>query len=253
MSIPIIINSEDGIASSTGSDFTVFFDTPIKLNTLGWKVGVVRLQTWFSTHNISSATSNNVFTYSVNSGGAWKTITIPDGNYSAQELNDFIQREMRDVGDYDAVNNQYYITLEPNFSTNRIKIFISNATYQIDLTANNNLAELLGFTEKVVTATETGSKEAEFSGGVNSWLLHCDLTSASYLNGKSSDTLLTFNPNVPSQASLDIEPRNITFAQVNKEIISSIRIRLTDENDNTLDLNGEETVVHLVLIPMNQG
>ena len=252
MSIPIIINSEDGVQGSSGSDFTVRFEAPIKLNSLGWKVGVVRLQTWYSTHNISSDTGNHVFTYSVDSGSSWKTITIPDGNYSAQELNDFIQKEMRDAGDYDSVNDEYYITLEPNFSTNKIKIFISNATYRVDLSASNNPSTLLGFTEKVVTSTETGSTIADFSGGINSWLLHCDLTSASFLNGKSSDTLLTFTPNVPSQASLDVEPRNITFAQVNKEIISSIRIRLTDENDVTLDLNGEETVVHLVLLPLGQ-
>jgi hypothetical protein len=59
--------------------------------------------------------------------------------------------------------------------------------------------------------------------------------------------LLSFTPDVPPQAAFDVEPYNPTYIQVNKETISSIRIRLTDQNDNLLDLEGEDVVVILSL------
>lgn len=249
--IPLTLASNDpkALPGSTGSDFTITFPNPTNLGNLNWQVGLVGIYTAFSTPNVSATLGNNRFAYSIDSGSSWKFITFDTGNYTVDDLNLNIQREMRDNGDWDSVNKSFYISLEPNYATNKVKLFIDNASYQVDFSIANNLASFLGFDEAVVTSTSTGSTTADVTNGVSAWLVECDLTKKSYVNGEESSVIFSFIPNVATNDYLEITPNHVTYAQVSTERISSIRIRLTDQLGNVLDLNGENTTVFLEIKP----
>jgi hypothetical protein len=256
--IPITLASskvDKSVYSS--SDFTVRFSPPLHLGSLNYAVACTKLNAWYSTHNIASDLSNNTWMYSNDGGDSFESVTIPDGNYSVPDLDSYLKSDVYyPAGDYNpnsvsgatGINDvEYLIHLIPNYNTNRVKIRLDDAEHVVGFTGANNLAEFLGHDEEIVTETKTGASIPEVSNGVDTWVLHCDLVSKGYSNGNSSDVLLSFTPDVPPQAAFDVEPYNPTYIQVNKETISSIRIRLTDQNDNLLDLEGEDVVISLSL------
>ena len=66
-----------------------------------------RLSIWrriYSFPNIDR--SNNCFTYSPNLAPLWFDIIIPEGSYHVEDINEFIQREMRKNGHYDKANDK---------------------------------------------------------------------------------------------------------------------------------------------------
>jgi hypothetical protein len=241
----------------SSSDFTVRFSPPLHLGSLNYAVACVKLNAWYSTHNIASDLNNNNWRYSNDGGSSFSDATIPDGNYSIPDLDSYLKTDVYyPAGAYDpnaitggtGINDvEYLVHLVPNYNTNRVKVRLDDPDYQVDFTQANNLSTFLGHDEEVVTATKTGASIPEVSNGVDTWVLHCDLVSKGYSNGNSSDVLLSFTPDVPPQAAFDVEPYNPTYVQVNKETISSIRIRLTDQNGNPLDLEGEDVVISLSL------
>lgn len=266
MSRPITLSSSKAIAenaNNTPSDFTTVFPDGFHLPSLAFKVACKQFEGWHSRFNISAAYGNNRWRYSVD-GVSWNEDIIPDGNYSIEELDNYLKRFIY-YPDGNYVANPltgltgiddgvvYPITLEPIFSQNRIHIRLNTADFtapRVDLTHLKNMSSFLGFTERIVISSETGTLVPDVSNGIDSYLLHCDLISNSFLNNQKSDILLTFTPGVLSNAKYTIEPRNLTWVQVNKQVITSIRIYITDQNNNPIDLAGEDVVVNLLLEPM---
>ena len=57
-----------------------------------YQIALINLQRYYSFPNID--TSNNCFSYSPNLDQLWFDI-IPEGSYHIEDINEFIQREMR--------------------------------------------------------------------------------------------------------------------------------------------------------------
>ena len=58
-----------------------------------YEIALINLETHYSFPNIDR--SNNCFTYSPNLDPLWFDIIIPEGSYHVEDINEFIQREMR--------------------------------------------------------------------------------------------------------------------------------------------------------------
>ena len=72
------------------------FKTPIQLNRKkDYEVAIVNLETYYSFPNIDR--SNNCFGYSPGANTPWFDIIIPEGSYHVEDINEFIQREMRKI------------------------------------------------------------------------------------------------------------------------------------------------------------
>ena len=63
------------VLSSNESDFTTSLYPPLQFESKKWAVGLLNIDTAYSFANITR--KNNIFTYSINGGTTWKTITLP--------------------------------------------------------------------------------------------------------------------------------------------------------------------------------
>ena len=95
----IVINTESKISfsivvSDNKTRFKTWFKLPIQLDKIkDYEIALINLETYFSFPNIDR--SNNCFSYSPGANAPWVDIIIPESSYHVEDINDFIQREMR--------------------------------------------------------------------------------------------------------------------------------------------------------------
>ena len=74
--------------------FKTWFKPPIQLDKKkDYEIALINLETYYSFPNIDR--SNNCFTYSPNLDPLWFDIIIHEGSCHDEDINEFIQREMR--------------------------------------------------------------------------------------------------------------------------------------------------------------
>lgn len=229
---------------ATSNDFTINYSSnPIMLGDAEYEIALTSAQLWYSFFNISSAFNNNIFRYSTDSGGNYKTITIPNGIYGILDLNSVIQSVMEENGDFDnsGTKSAFYITILPNLNTLKIIIAIDNPTYRVDLTVGN-LNEILGFNKQILAVTSESENRANIQRDVDSLYIRTNLVSsqASFGNEIGSDILYTFSPNSAPGSILSIQPFQPVFLPLSpKRYIDSVRIYVTDNLNRPVNFNGE--------------
>jgi hypothetical protein len=243
-----ILKLDSTTANGLSHDFTVAY--PNLELTGRWDVALVSLFGWYSYKNISAAIGNNLIRYSTDSGGTWETnITIPDGIYNVEDLNAYMKSVMKTRGDYapgaTEAEDVYYISLEANYNTLRCDCIISGG-YQIDFTAGT-LHELLGFNSAIITATQQGENKVDITNGVNSLEVRLDITSGGWSNSYQGGILGSFIPNVRPGANIVYMPSPIIHLKVNKQIISSINVKIRDQLNRPVVFDGEPItiIIHL--------
>ena len=82
------------VVSDNKTRFKTWFMPPIQLDKKkDYEISLINLETYYSFPNID--TSNNCFTYSLGANAPWFDIIIPEGSYHVEDINEFIQREMK--------------------------------------------------------------------------------------------------------------------------------------------------------------
>ena len=84
------------VVSDNKTRFKIWFKPPIHLdNKKDNEIALINLETYYSFPNIDR--SNNCFRYSPGANEPWVDIIIPEGSYHVEDINEFIQREMRKI------------------------------------------------------------------------------------------------------------------------------------------------------------
>ncbi len=200
-------------------------------------MALVNLETYYSFPNIDS--SNNNFRYSPNNGDDWYDINIPEGSYELEDINEYIQRIMRDNGHYNSKFDKYGITLEPNNSTLRSVLEIK-AKYQIDFTTPNSVRTVLGFNAKVYSSGYNESENIVNIISVNSLKVTSDIIGSSYSNGVTENIIYSFFPSVGPGYKIIEVPVNLIYLPITISTISSMETKLTDQTGQLINLRGEE-------------
>jgi hypothetical protein len=125
VSYPLIITQKNLLPGSTNT-YRYNFSSNVDMGNID--IGLGSASVWFSWRNITAAKNNNTFqiihpaTLATN---VTLTLTIPDGGYDINDLNNFLR--------YYLVNNGYYIQ---NNSTNEqivyCKFQVNASTYQVE-------------------------------------------------------------------------------------------------------------------------
>jgi len=255
------LQSED--ATLDPSDFLVQFRPGINLDTLKYEVAVSKINTWFTSINI---TSGNI-RWSDDGGSSWHNISIPTGNYSVADIDALLKEDQEEEGveDTSGTFTKYGISLAPNYATNKVEITIDNTInsgandFRYDLSDAgdaSNVRDFLGFDDGVIStgaSTKTvfpGDSIANVNNNVDAWQIRTDLHRNAFGDGRKSDVIFQFVPQVPASAHIDIEPLHLQFYQVNKQVIDSMRVKLTDNLGRKIDLNGEHMVITFTLRPI---
>ncbi len=243
-----------------GHDFTERYNPPIDVSdpTLqapsNWSVALMSATCWFSMNNVAAEFENNEFRY--NNGSTWKTITLPDGTYQLSQINSYVQAGMKANGDSGTDsdgNDVFYITLTGNTATLKVDITIANS-YQLDLSGNYKIRDLLGYDSQVLdtNGTYSGEAEADMTRGLSAIQIHASIVGntpygGSYANGTQSDILYTFPLFEQPGYQMNIEPNTLIYLPIGISKIQDLRIRWTDQNGVALNFDGQPTTVLLHL------
>ena len=93
------------VVSDNKTRFKTWFKPPIQLHKKkDYEIALTNLVTYYSFPNIDR--SNNYFTYSPTLDPLLFDIIFPEGSYQVEDINEFIQREMRKNYHYDKVNDK---------------------------------------------------------------------------------------------------------------------------------------------------
>ena len=228
------------------SDFTIRYNRTIQLDpNKKYEIGLHRIIsmsfTWF---NINSNLKNQLIKYSSDNGSTWKDINFPPGTWNYVDFNDHIKEKTK-TGTLN--NPSYPITLE--FDNTTYKTVITLATnYQLDLRPSN-FNDLIGFNKQILTKTENiGDYTPNLSQDTEILNIHCDLISESLVDGDETDILYSFGTNdLTPSFGFTKQVYQTQFNPVNKNMINSIRIYVTDGKRRIIDLNNADTAFSLIL------
>jgi hypothetical protein len=204
------------------------------------EMALVNLETYYSFPNIDA--TNNNFRYSANGGVSWFDIDVPEGCYEVADINEYLQRIMKENGHYDVSNNVATITLEPNSNTLKSVLNIAEG-YRVDLTAENSIRTVLGFDSRVYTGGYNESENIVNIMSITSLRVTSDVIGASYANGSTENVIYSFFPNVGPGFKIIEVPPNLIYLPVTLDTISRMETKLTDQNGKLVNLRGEEVSI----------
>lgn len=285
MSFTLVINSGNLSNPNTngtytynfiGGGFTIDNDMEVMLSSA---------QIPYSIFNITAAYNNNKFTLAFPTGAAAGSytnfnITIPDGFYTIEDFNTYMQQFAITNGLYliDANgNNVYYFAFYVNQSSYSIQIllytvprastlpsgwtapanwiwystFTSDRTPHLHIPANFN--NYLGFTvgqypptlPRTTNYSVLSTQKPPIASIVNSIIVHCSLVNNPVVS--PSDILdafqiqgATFGQNINYQPSVE------KFVKLSKGSYSSMIITLTDQNNDIIYLNDPNILLTLL-------
>ena len=225
----------------SGKSTTLTNDFSPEINLQGnWGIALMNISTYNTIANVTS--SNNKFKYF--NGATWKTLTIGVGSYELTDLSNEVIRLMKVNNDYDTANDKPYLWFEPNLSRLTTELHLENG-YKVDFNIPNSIGNILGFNKTIVDKNYNESPNPINIINVNSILIHCDLVQSSYYNGKPSNIIYSFPINSDPGYRMISEPLVQRMHKIIPEKISKMRVWLTDDNNNPLDLRGELVTINL--------
>ena len=161
------------VVSDNKSRFKTLFKPPIQLNKKkDYEIALISLETYYSFPNTDR--SNNCFTYSPDLDPLWFDIIIPEGSYHVEDINEFIQRDMRKNGRYDKANDKDNMEISANTNTLKSEMFLKS-NYEVDFRKDKPINSLLGFHSNLYTS---GFHESENMVNIltfNSILVNIDI------------------------------------------------------------------------------
>ena len=126
--------------------------------------------------------------------------------------------------------------------------FLMAKDYELDLT-DGGFASLIGYEKKILKDETNFTREMipDITRSVNWVFLHCDLISRR-VNDVENDALYSFSStNLQVSYPFKEEPYRLECHPVNKSMINSVRVRVTDGRNNILDLNGVDIALSIII------
>ena len=197
-------------------------------------------------YNINSTYNDNKISYSHDAGKTNTVITFPDGIYDYDDLNNYIKGSLMANGHtVDGKTPGIKLT----FSTSRFRVFLLLSTgYSVDLRGTDrNFNDIIGFRKISITASKFGQRLPNITNSVDNIKIKISLTNDSLDGGVSTDALYSFDTSDISRAfPFKIEPRRRLYNNLDTNIISFVRIYLTDAINRPIDFN--EVPVSLTVV-----
>jgi hypothetical protein len=196
-----------------------------------YEMALVNLETYNSFPNIDE--TNNKFVYSSDNGVTWKDLDIPTGSYEIDDLNEYIQRILKEEG------HGQCIKLRPNNNTLKAVLEIDE-NYKVDFTVPNPISTVLGFQSRVYSEGYNESEHIVNINSVNSLRVTSDIIGSSYANGTTENIIYSFFPSVGPGYKIIESPHNLVYLPITLYSISSMETKLIDQNGKLINLRGEE-------------
>ena len=151
---------------------------------------------------------------------------ISNGYYYYTELSDYIKETLITTGDLEP-DQASLITIE--FDLTIFEWFVSIIKpFALEL-RGSNFAALIGFEPTVIRQTQYGTDIPNITNSLDTLYIHCDLVDNSIVDGEYCDVIYTISmADLRRSYPFKDEPILKGLCEVNKTIINSIRIYITD-------------------------
>ena len=228
------------LLSGNGPLLQINYNNPIQTPKSGnYGVGLETLSTYNSIPNIDE--TNNLCKISFDEQKTWKQITIPVGCYELDAINNEIQIQIVTYG-----GKKDVLQIKPNLNTLKCMVIITETPkYSIDFRGVNSLRDLLGLSDKIYNkAREMGTNIVEINK-ISQILVHCNLVPFSRNNNTLLPLIYSFYPDVAPGSKIYERPLNPVYFPINIENIYQIRVWITDQDGNLINLSHEELSICL--------
>jgi hypothetical protein len=121
----IILSAANIIANTGNSQFLYRFPTSARINARQ-KLAVHSITMTYSTYNITAANGNNTYSY-VWVDGLSYSVTIPDGYYTIDQINSYLQFAFINAGHYliaPSGENVYFVVISANITTFTVEVVV---------------------------------------------------------------------------------------------------------------------------------
>ena len=233
------------------SNIVTTFSPPLDFpSDCDYEIACCSVETFYSFPNIDK--TNNSMRVSVDGGVEWLVIEIPVGSYEIRAINSTIKKlieKKRKSGEGKksvTTTTLNSLCISPNRNTLRCEMSLDR-NVQVDFRGSDGtLRSVLGFEEKLYNGPGTFESEQIVNIlRINSIFVHCDVITQSRKNGVTSPVIYNFFPNVSPGYKIVNRPKNLIYLPLSLSVISQMRVWLTDQNDNLIDLRGEELTITL--------
>ena len=209
-----------------------------------YEIALHSLETYYSFPNVDK--KNNKIRVSLDSGRSWNDLTFAVGCYEHKDINAELQRQLLVIG-----GKKEDIILKPNKNTFQTVMTI-NGTVQVDFRSENSIRTVLGFNSKIYTSGRHLSEHTVDIMRVNSIFVHTDVIGSAYVNGSQTPVIYSFFPDIPPGGKIIVQPRVLIYLPISLSVISRLTSWLTDQNNEELNLRGEELTIKYHLRCINQ-
>jgi hypothetical protein len=257
MSILLKIDSSTGGVPGNGQttdNFEIFYPSGIPIDNVNeWEIALVKANFVNSIFNVSAKMGNNTIAYTVTTlfTPVTYSISFSDGTYSLSDINSLVVSYQTARGHL--ISGNPYFTITGSLNTLKTDIFIEDysATTISGISVDvQNMRTILGFTTTPVNSIGDNFSQnvANLSNGIVSLDIHCSIIKDSFDSYKSGDILynvpVTSNPGYLQVVS----PYELIYLPLNvSDRIVRIQMRITDQNQNSINFNGENVsyLLHL--------
>lgn len=245
--------------TSDKSEFTQQYFPPISLDVNGtYALGLYSLSTYNSIPNVVAG-KNNRFEFLVSNEDNLRTFTrcvaqLPEGTYEIDKIGEMM---------YEAALEQHKqvlgvrymedaVAFEINLDNNTQKVEIKSS-FMIDFSGSNHIGAILGFTNvRILRNVPTRSNSLVKISDIDIVNIECNIVEGSYNGGERSHTLYSFYPNdVPPGYKINIRPLNMLYLPITTRQISTISLRLVNQDGRIVNFRGENILVQLNLRKIN--
>ena len=218
---------------------------PLQTNNKQFKLAVTFLTGYNGTFNVTNSNNKFYFTKSVTDKDGYIIITIPQGSYEIESLNNEIKRIIIDEEHYAEAN--YPFNIKPNFSTLGSIKEISTQGPVITFTPIDSLGDLLGFNNTTTFEEYNLSPNPVDILSFDNIFIETDIAKGMIFKGKRTGIIHNFTMDVDPGYKYIKKLRGGVqwYSMESKDIISSICFKLKNENGNLVSFNGQSLTFRL--------
>ena len=215
------------------------------LDSRGCEIAVVGLSTYYSYPNVNE--TNNVMWIA---GPHHKDkIEFPKGCYEVSDISEVIRKKYGWFKDDKKDESKIIFAADPITLRSHLTIKdtgVGDLRWWVIFPVKNSIGPLLGFDKEdweFVGPGEWTSPNIANIQSVNNILVQCDIISGSSINGRPAPVIFNYSPNVAAGNKIVAEPVVPIYLPVTVDHIHELNVWVTDQDNELLDLQGEDLVV----------
>ena len=218
---------------------------PLQTNNKQFKIAVTFLSAYNSIFNVTNSNNKFYFTKSITDDDHYIMITIPQGAYEIESLDNEIKRII--IDDEHFTSENYPFKKRPNFSTLGSIIEISNEESAISFRPDDSIGSLLGFNKRTIYEEYNLSDNPVDIISFDNIFIECDIAQGMIFRGKRSGIIFNFVMDVdPGYRFIHKFHGGVQWYMLEtKDFISSINFKLKNENGELVSFNGQSVSFRL--------